>query len=79
MSEILIEWLTDYHSCETCGSSYAEGARVFVDGEVLLELEPVAHCFGGKNYSTSDVYAAIIERIMGHTVIDEYRTNKTTT
>lgn len=73
MSEIRIEWLTDSHWCETCGPSFAEGARVFIDDEVLLEMKPVAHCFAEDDFSTSDVYAAIIERITGHTVIDEYR------
>lgn len=71
MSHIEIEWLTDYHNCETCGSSYAAGARVKIDGAVAIECLPVAHCFGGDHYETSDVYAAVLKHF-GHTVDDEY-------
>jgi hypothetical protein len=65
---IKIEWLTDYYdNCETCGSSYAEGARVFVDGVMALDLAPSAHCFGGEHYPQEDVYERILQHL-GHTV-----------
>jgi hypothetical protein len=67
VSEISIEWLTDYHNCETCGSSYAEGAVVSIDGQIVLEMRPVAHCFGGTNYYESDVYGRILQHL-GHTI-----------
>lgn len=68
VSTIKIEWLTDsYDNCETCGSSWAEGARVFVDGALALDLEPSAHCFGGAHYDQSDVYERLL-RHLGHTV-----------
>lgn len=68
MATIKIEWLTDhYDNCETCGSSYAEGARVFVDDAMVLDLAPVAHCHSGVNYDQQDVYERLL-RHLGHTV-----------
>lgn len=64
---IKIVWLHDYAECETCGGGYAEGARVYLDGELLVEMEPVAHCYGGTHYTQEDVYRRILE-MTGHTV-----------
>jgi len=70
VADIKIQWLTDSHDCETCGSTYAEGARVTIDGKVEVEMLPVAHCFGGDDYSPSDVFAAVLAHY-GHTVSEE--------
>jgi hypothetical protein len=68
--KIEIEWLTDcYDACETCGSSYAEGAKVYVDGALTIDMSPSAHCFGGANYYQSDVYDAIL-KWLGHEVAE---------
>lgn len=68
MSTIKIEWLNDtYDACETCGSSWAEGARVYVDDALALDLAPSAHCFGGAHYDQGDVYERLL-RHLGHTV-----------
>jgi len=67
--KIHIEWLSDDHYCETCGTSFATGARVFADGTVFLDLEPVAHCFDGKNWTEEDVYREILRKL-GHEVED---------
>ncbi|PJT22679.1 hypothetical protein CN884_11925 [Ochrobactrum sp. 30A/1000/2015] len=45
--KISIEWLGDTHDCETCGPSWAEGARVYIDGLLVLDLQPSAHCYDG--------------------------------
>jgi len=58
-----IEWLTDSSDCETCGTNYAEGAVVTLDGETLLDLQPVAHCHGGAHWSESEVYALVLDRL----------------
>lgn len=71
MSDIRIAWLTDWHDCETCGLSYAEGARVSIDGSVVLEFTPVAHCRGGDNRTDSEVYAALFA-YLGHTVTEDF-------
>jgi len=67
---IAIEWLTDVHDCETCGSSWAQGARVTLDGETILEMVPVAHCFGGDNWDETQVYEAIFRHI-GYSLQEE--------
>ena len=68
--KIEIEWLTDsYDNCETCGTSYAEGARVYVDGSLTLDMAPSAHCFGGAHHEQSEVYDAIL-KWLGHEVLD---------
>lgn len=68
MSRVEIEWLGDSYDCETCGYSYAEGARITIDGQVSLELVPRAHCFGGDNYSERDVFERILGQL-GHEVV----------
>lgn len=65
--KIKIERLSDTHDCETCGPSWADGARVYFDGEVALELEPHAYCYDGDDYSDDKIFAAILERL-GHTL-----------
>jgi len=64
-----ITWLHDDYDCEDCGGSYAEGARVTLDGEPFLELIPVAHCFGGADYPTKDVYNEILKKL-GYSVVE---------
>lgn len=59
---VSIEWLTDYYNdCETCGSSWADGARVSFDGEVVLECTPSAHCTGGDHWTEAEIYQKIIK------------------
>lgn len=66
--KIEIEWSHDsYDNCETCGPSYAEGARVYVDGNLVIDKSPVAHCFNCENYSERDIYDAILQWL-GHEV-----------
>lgn len=67
MATIRIEWLSDSHGCETCGTSYAEGARVFVDGKPVIELLPFADCFGGAHHDWPEVVDALLTHL-GHTV-----------
>lgn len=71
--KIEIEWLTDsYDLCETCGPSYAEGARVYIDGVLTIDMAPAAHCFGGDNDYQSDVYEAVL-KWLGHEVAERDR------
>ena len=71
MSDVKIEWLSDYSDCEQCGGNYADGARVWIDGEVVFELIPRASCFGSEHdWSERTVYELIFERL-GHTLEEE--------
>lgn len=64
MSDIInIEWLTDTYDCDTCGMSWAEGARVTHQGEVIIDMIPGAHCFGGNSYDPSTVFEAILKHL----------------
>lgn len=65
MSVVKIERTSDVHRCETCGSSWAEGAKIFVDGKLVKELKPVAHCFGGQSFDDEDVLRATLAHF-GH-------------
>ena len=71
MSKIKIEWLSDWSECDTCGPSYAEGARVYIDDALVIVLEAAAHCFDGSTYESEDVFKAILEHL-GHTVEFEH-------
>lgn len=64
--EIKIEWLYDEHDCETCGSSYAEGAKVHINGELVIENIPYAHCYGGENWDRDDIYKRIFLELGYH-------------
>ena len=68
---IRIEWLSDESECDTCGSNWADGAHVYFDGELTLNLQPVAACFSGDNYDSDEVYKRILNKL-GHTVEDSY-------
>jgi hypothetical protein len=67
-----IKWLSDDSDCDTCGFNYADGAEVTLDGEPLLELTPVAACYGGAHWSEADVYRKIIEKL-GYQVREQMR------
>lgn len=63
--KIEIEWTSDSYDCDTCGPSWAEGAVVKFDGQEVLALVPVAHCYDGQSYSEREVFAAVLEKL-GH-------------
>lgn len=65
--KIRIEELSDSYDCETCGPSFAGGARVYIDGELKIDLTPSAHCFGGADYRDRDIMHAVLEHL-GHEV-----------
>lgn len=60
---IEIKWLYDEHDCETCGWNCARGAVVHLNGEQILNLEPVAYCYNGVDYSEETIYKMILDRL----------------
>ena len=60
---IKIEWLSDYSDCEQCGGNYADGAKVWLDGNEFLDLTPHASCFGGDHWDSHTVYEMIIKSL----------------
>lgn len=72
MPKIDIEWLSDEQECDTCGWNWAGGARVKLDGELLLELIPRASCFGSEHdWDAAQVHVAILQAL-GHEVRTRY-------
>ena len=64
-----IEINTDHDSdnCETCGTSFASGGTVHIDGELVIDLPARAHCFGGQDFSCAELLVLALRK-MGHTV-----------
>lgn len=58
----------DHCDCETCGSSYASGGRVLIDGVTVVDLPAIAACFDGQDH---DVEALLVKALeaMGHVVL----------
>jgi len=63
--KIKIQHIEDEQECETCGDSYASGANVFFDDELVLTLEPIAHCYGGKSWSENEIFEQVLRKL-GH-------------
>ena len=70
-AELKIQWLSDEYDCDQCGGSSAEGAKVYLNGKLILELVPTAHCFGGTSWTESEVYKLVLEQL-GYTIIERY-------
>lgn len=69
METKLIE-ITEMHDecdCETCGTSYATGYLVKIDGEEFMDFTPLASCYDGVSFDLEYVYAQILQHL-GHTV-----------
>lgn len=58
-----IEWLEDEHECDTCGTSWARGATVTLDGVVIVSKIPHANCFGGSDYDDDEIFEDIIKAL----------------
>lgn len=71
MTDIRIEWLTASTDCDHAGCSggYSEGARVYFDGKLALDLEPVASCYGGTFYDQEQVFSLILAEL-GHNLVE---------
>lgn len=63
--------LTDHHDCETCGSSYAVGYRIYMDGDLIVDKTPYAHCYSGDDYYNHNPYADILEQMGEHVTESE--------
>jgi hypothetical protein len=71
MTDIRIEWLYDSTDCDQAGCSggYAEGAKVYFDDKLTLDLSPAASCFGGVDYDKEDIFARILSKL-GHKLVE---------
>ena len=73
-SNIEIEWLSDSNDCDQagCGGGYATGAIVKLNGEVILELIPVARCWDSDSWDVYEVYRQLLMKLTGYTVEELY-------
>lgn len=71
---IEINWLSDSTDCDQAGCSggYSTGAIVKRDGTTLLELIPVAACFGGESWDSDQVWAMILDKLIGNVTVEQW-------
>jgi hypothetical protein len=71
MTNIRIEWMTDSSDCDQAGCSggYAEGAKVYFDDKLTLDMSPKADCFGGVDYDKEDIFSRILAEL-GHKLVE---------
>lgn len=60
---IEIVWISDYYDCDQCGGAGADGGIVKIDGEIVVDMTPKAHCYGGTSYSQDQVYAELFKHL----------------
>lgn len=70
MKSIKIVWLHDSYDCESCGCSYATGAEVYIDGVLVLDFTPTAHCYSSQSYNEDFIYSEIFKHL-GYMLYDE--------
>lgn len=63
MKKLEIIRLTDSCECETCGTSYADGYSAYLDGDLLCEVLPAAHCFDGTSVDDEEMYQQIFAKL----------------
>ena len=63
MAKVKIECLSDYSDCETCGSSYAQGGRIWINDDLVWAVVPNAHCLGGDAYGLEEILIIALEKL----------------
>lgn len=61
--KVHIKWLDDTHECETCGFSYAEGAKVFIDGKLIIDKVPISNCCNPLYWNEEEILREILHHI----------------
>lgn len=69
MIKLRIVHLTDWHDCEDCGPSAAEGYQIFIDGseEAVIKRIPTAHCYSGEEFDNKQLLIDVLSHF-GHEV-----------
>ena len=63
MKKLKIEWVDVTHHCKTCGYSYATGANVYLNDELILECEPIAYCYDESSWTDEEIYRLILSKL----------------
>lgn len=61
--KIEINTKIDYHECETCGTSYADGGSVYVDDKLVLERPPRSYCFDSPSFDQNDLLVMALKKV----------------
>lgn len=68
--EIRIKTFEDEHECETCGTSYAVGGSVYVDGRHVLTREPLAFCYDSVDFSYEELLILALSELGIDVLVD---------
>ena len=63
MAKVKVECLSDYYECETCGGSYAQGGRLWINDDLVWEVVPVADCFGSDHYDLEEILIIALKKL----------------
>lgn len=63
MKKLKIIWMQDCTHCETCGYSFAEGFKTYLDGELIDEFVPHAACYDGDSISEEETYIRLFKKL----------------
>ncbi len=58
---------SDEHECDCCGTTYAQGGTVVVDGVEILSRPALAYCTGSDDWNQSELLVMALHK-MGHKV-----------
>lgn len=70
MKKIEIKTDEDTFDCEVCGYDYAEGGSVYVDGELVLEREAIAACYGGSDFRSYELLVMALDKLGIEVLVD---------
>lgn len=65
--KIQIETDSDTYECDCCGTNYANGGEVIIDGEIILSRPASASCVGSESWNESELLVMALKKI-GHEV-----------
>lgn len=65
--KIRFESIYDSHDCETCGSSFAEGGKIYFDNKLKFKFKPSAHCYDSEHMDERELVKKAFE-LLGHEV-----------
>lgn len=58
---------TDTAECDCCGTSYADGGEVIIDGKIVLSRPASASCVGSESWTEAELLVMALKKI-GHEV-----------
>jgi len=70
MRVIKISTTQDTYDCDLCGMDWADGGKIYIDGELIDEVEPVAHCFGGTSANKYELIILALAHMGVDVIVD---------